>query len=85
MSTNVVRDDGMAQDPPDVPGTDTGVLIIRTWVEPGSAEPLRFHIRLSTDISAGIERSLTVTQTEAASSIVEAWLDEIVSATERSS
>ena len=85
MVTDVVRDDRMGQDPPGVPGEATGFLIIRTWVEPGSAEPLRFHIRLRSDVSDGIDRSLTVTQAEAASSSVEAWLAEIVSAAERSS
>ncbi len=38
----------------------SGLLIIRAWIEPGSSEPLRAHIRLSTDGSAGIERTLTL-------------------------
>ena len=57
-----------------MPSDQTGVLIIRAWVEGGSAEPLRAHVRLTDDISAGIQRTLTLVQTDAVGDLVEAWL-----------
>jgi hypothetical protein len=53
----------------------TGLLIIRAWVEPGSAEPLRAHIRVTDDVSAGIELTLTLSQTAAVGELVESWLE----------
>jgi hypothetical protein len=52
----------------------TGVFIIRAWLEPASTEPLRARIRLTNDISAGIERTLTVAQASAVTALVAAWL-----------
>lgn len=52
----------------------TGLLIIRAWVENGSSEPLRAQIRLSADLSGGIERELTLTQVEDVCDTVEEWL-----------
>ena len=57
----------------------TALVIIRAWIEPGSSEPLRAHIRLSTDVSAGIERTLMLARPEAVCAIVQDWLAEIVS------
>ncbi len=56
----------------------TGLLIIRAWVEPGSSSPLRAQIRLTTDVSKGFERSLAVTEIEAATAAVAAWLSEVL-------
>lgn len=57
----------------------TALLIIRAWVEEGSSEPLRVQIRLTTDVSAGIESTLTLARAEAVGATVEEWLAEIMS------
>lgn len=62
--------------------TRTGLLIIRAWVEPGSCSPLRAQIRLTTDVSRGFERSLTVAQEEAVVEAVHAWLSEMLAGTQ---
>jgi hypothetical protein len=61
----------------------TGLFIIRAWIEEGSSEPLRAHVRLSTDISAGVERTLTLVRPEAVCATVQEWLADILSETER--
>jgi hypothetical protein len=53
-----------------VTATRTGFFIIGAWVEPGSSVPLRAQIRLTTDVSIGFERSLTIAQSE---TVVEAF------------
>jgi hypothetical protein len=63
-----------------MPTPPTGLLIIRAWVEAGSAEPLRAQIRVTKDISTGIEQSLTLVQTDAVGDLVEAWLHGILGA-----
>lgn len=57
--------------------TRTGLLIIRAWAEPGSSSPLRVQIRLTTDVSLGVERSETTTEADAAMEIVQIWLREM--------
>jgi hypothetical protein len=52
----------------------TGLLVIRAWVEEGSAEPLRAQIRVTGDVSTGIERSLTLVQSDTVSELVDTWL-----------
>ncbi len=59
-------------------GDPTGLLIIRSWIEPGSSEPLRAHIRVSTDLSAGIERTVTLARTADVCAMVQEWLDDMV-------
>lgn len=65
-------------DPQTSPGrtpTDrTGLLIIRAWTEPGSTEPLRAQVRLTTDISAGFERTLTLSRSADVCAVVREWL-----------
>lgn len=56
----------------------TGVLIIRAWIEDGSSEPLRAQIRIISDVSAGIERTLTLSRPEAVCATVREWLAEVV-------
>ena len=56
----------------------TGLLIIRAWVEPGSSAPLRAQLRLTTDVSWGFDRSLTVGREEAVLQAVQAWLAELL-------
>ena len=58
--------------------TRTGLLIIRAWAEPGSSSPLRVQIRLTTDVSLGVERSETITESAAAIEIIQDWLQEMV-------
>lgn len=38
---------------------------------------MRIQIRLTTDVSRGVERSETVTETDAAIQIVQIWLQEV--------
>ncbi len=52
----------------------TALLLIRAWTEEGSSEPLRAHVRLTTDVSAGFERTLTLSRTEAVCAAVQEWL-----------
>jgi hypothetical protein len=61
----------------------TGLLIIRAWIEEGSSEPLRTQIRISTDVSAGIERTLTLARAEDVCATVHEWLAEIMSDAKR--
>ena len=61
-----------------VTGDPTGLLIIRAWVEPGSPEPLRAHIRVSADVSAGIERTVTLARPADVCALVQEWLDDMV-------
>ena len=61
--------------------TRTGLLIIRAWAEPGSSSPLRVQIRLTTDVSLGVERSETVTEAYAAIQIVQIWLQDMANTT----
>ncbi len=56
----------------------TGLLIIRAWIEPGSSEPLRAHIRVSADVSAGIERTVTLSRPADVGAIVQEWLDDVM-------
>jgi hypothetical protein len=62
--------------------TRTGLLIIRAWAEPGSSSPLRAQIRLTTDLSLGVERSETLAEADAVVEVVRVWLLEMTT-TER--
>ena len=61
-----------------MPSHQTGLLIIRGWIEEDSTEPLRALIRLTNDISTGIERTLTLTDSDAIGDLVNAWLQHIL-------
>jgi len=61
-----------------MPTARTGLLIIRARCEETSSQPLRAHIRLTTDISSGFEASMTLTQVAAVGKTVEAWLEDIL-------
>jgi len=56
----------------------TGLLIIRAYLETGSPSPLRAEIRLTSDVSAGIERTFTLVDRDRVSEVVRLWLDEIL-------
>jgi hypothetical protein len=66
---------------PAAPGT--GVLIVRVWIEQGSTQPLRAHVRCTTDISSGDERSMTLTRVDAVCQAVQNWLEEMLAAPTR--
>ena len=56
----------------------TGLLIIRAWLERGSSQPLRAHIRLTTDVGSGFASETTLTDATTVSETVEAWLDDVL-------
>ncbi len=62
-----------------MPSDRTGLLIIRAWIEEGSSEPLRAQVRISTDVSSGIERTLTLVRADAVGVTVQEWLADILS------
>jgi hypothetical protein len=55
----------------------TALLIIRAWVEDESPEALRAQLRLTTDVSTGFQRTLTLARPESITAAVDAWLREI--------
>ena len=57
-----------------MPRHRTGLLVIRAWVEEGSAEPLRAQIRVTGDISTGIARTVTLVEPGAIGDLVDGWL-----------
>jgi hypothetical protein len=61
----------------------TGLSIIRTWIEPGSSEPLRAQVRLTSDVSAGFETTLTLARSEEVCATVAEWLSSMVTEAER--
>ncbi|MEU6105466.1 hypothetical protein [Streptomyces flaveolus] len=58
--------------------SSTGVMIIRVWVEEGSAHPLRAHVRVTADIASGVERSMTLTRVDAVCRVIREWLEEMI-------
>jgi hypothetical protein len=54
----------------------TGLLIIRAYLETESSTPLRAVIRLTSDVSAGIERALTLVDVDRVAELVRSWLVE---------
>jgi uncharacterized protein YrrD len=56
----------------------TGLLIIRAWVERASAKPLRAHIRITTDVSQGFEKEVTVADVASANAVVGTWLGDVL-------
>jgi hypothetical protein len=68
-----------------MPAPVTGLFIIRAWIEQGSTEPLRAHIRLTTDISSGFEDSMTLSEVRAVCEAVATWLGTVLSGPSASS
>ncbi len=56
----------------------TGLLIIRAWVEEESAEPLRIHLRSTTNIAAGLDPPMHLASGDRVAEIVRNWLAAIV-------
>ena len=61
-----------------MPHERTGLMIIRAWVEQGSARPLRAHLRFTTDVSAAFDGEVTLAAIGDVSSTVEAWLEDVL-------
>jgi hypothetical protein len=61
-----------------VSSDSTGLLIIRAYVERDSSAPLRAEIRLTSDVSAGIERTLVLADADVVARVVRGWLDDIL-------
>jgi len=62
----------MAHDP-------TSLLIIRAWFEEGSEKSLRAFVRHTTDVSAGLEHAVTLTDADATVDLVRLWLRDALS------
>ncbi|PKN82598.1 MAG: hypothetical protein CVU47_02450 [Chloroflexi bacterium HGW-Chloroflexi-9] len=58
----------------------TAVLIIRAWVEPHPAAPLRANIRRTTDVAGGFQSTLNVTESDVIAGIVQQWLRDVQAA-----
>lgn len=56
----------------------TALLIIRAWIEEGSSEPLRAHIRISDDVAEGFGRELTLARPELVCAEVGHWLEQML-------
>lgn len=59
-------------------GDSRALLIIRAWVEPLSEEPLRAELRMTGDVSAGIERTVTLARPDEVCAVVREWLASVV-------
>jgi hypothetical protein len=55
-----------------------GLLIVRVWVEPGSARPARLQLRATTDPSAGFTHTHTLTDIEQAITVIRAFLQTVL-------
>jgi len=56
-----------------------GVLVLRAWIEPGSAIRLRVRITSNPDIRHKDESSIVVTNAEEATAVVTEWLEKFIS------
>jgi hypothetical protein len=59
-------------------GDGTALLIIRAWLEPLSEEPLRAQLRMTADVSMGIERTVTLARADDVCAAVRQWLAAVV-------
>jgi hypothetical protein len=57
---------------------EVGVLVIRAWVEEGSARPLRVEVRVVADGGRGFERELVFSEPEPVEQLVRAWLADVL-------
>jgi hypothetical protein len=53
------------------------LLIIRAWMQEGSARPLRVEARLTGDVGHGFEREMAFSESEPVETLVAAWLAEV--------
>lgn len=61
-----------------MPVYNTGLFIIRAWIEVGSTSPLRASVRLTSDVSSGFTREFMLTEAPDVSAEVDIWLEEIL-------
>jgi hypothetical protein len=59
-----------------MPIGSTGLVIIRAYLETDSPAPLRAEIRLTSNVSVGIERQLTLVDVDRVAEVVRNWLVE---------
>ena len=57
---------------------NTALLTIRAYVEPMSTSPLRAEVRLTTDVSIGIQLTVSLADPERVAQLVRAWLDDVL-------
>jgi hypothetical protein len=55
-----------------------GLLVLRAWVEEGSARPLRVEVRLTADSGRGFERELVFSEPAAVEALVRTWLGDLL-------
>ena len=58
----------------EMPSASAGLIVIRAWLEEGSSSPLRAEVRLTTDVSRGIEETLTLADADSMTAAVSLWL-----------
>jgi len=58
-------------------------MIIRAWVEGESSSPLRAQIRIASDVSDGVDRTLTFTAPDDVCAAVATWLGDVLSGVTR--
>lgn len=56
----------------------TGLVVIRAWTEPGSSRPLRAQMRVTGDVTAGFQRTVTLADIELVCDAVRDWLTDLV-------
>ncbi len=69
--------------PAEVKADKTGLLIIRAWVEEGSSQRLRAEVRSTTDVSAGIQRTLNLARAAEVGAEVQDWLADVMGVAEQ--
>lgn len=57
-------------------------MILRAWLEPNSAEPLRVQIRLTKDVNTSFTTEITLIDVASVSTAVEQWLTEVMAQSE---
>lgn len=50
-------------------------MVLRVWIEDGSSEPLRVHVRQTDDLSRGSPRATTLTDVDEVVATVRRFLD----------
>jgi hypothetical protein len=55
-----------------------GLLVIRAWLEEGSARPLRVEVRLTADSGRGFEREVMCSEPAEVEALVRGWLDDVL-------
>jgi hypothetical protein len=64
-----------------MPPPRTGLLILRVWIEDGSADPLRAQVSVTHDVEGGIERTLSLAHPADVTRVVDDWILEMLGPT----